>query len=49
MKCDRELFFDAKEIIKQGPELKNENRSAITKNEVKEAVILYHYIDNYFY
>ena len=44
----KELSLEAKKIAKRGQELGCKNRSAITDDRVREAVILHHYVDNYF-
>lgn len=41
-------FFDAKEVIEQRSEIEYKNRSLITHNRVREAVIFYYHVDNYF-
>ena len=43
-----ESSFDTIELAEQGPELGRKNRSAITDDRVRKAVILHHYVDNYF-
>ena len=43
-----ESSFDTKEVAERGPELGCKNHSAVTDDLVWEAVMLYHYVDNYF-
>ena len=40
--------FDAEEVAERGPELGRKNRSAVTDDGVREAVMSHHYVDNYF-
>ena len=48
MESGEELLLDAKEVTKRGLELGYENRSSITDNGVREAMILdYHINDNF--
>ena len=42
------FFFDAEEVAEREPELGRQNRSLVTNNKVKKAVILYHYTYDYF-
>ena len=48
MEYGEELFFHVKEIVKWGTELGRKIRSAVIDDGVSKAVMLYHYIDNYF-
>ena len=48
MERNRELSLDTKEITEQEPELGHKNRSAVTDDGVREAVMLHHFVDNYF-
>ena len=43
-----EFSLDAKEVTEQGPKLGYKNRSPVTYNGVREAVMLYHHVYDYF-
>lgn len=49
MKSNRKLVFDAKQVKKQKPKLKDENQSLVTDNRAEKVVILYYHINNYFH
>ena len=44
----KESSFDTKEVTKQRLKLRQKNRSLLTYDEVREAVMLYHHVYNYF-
>ena len=48
MECDEESSLDTEEVAEQRPELGRKNRSAVTDDGIRKAVMLYHYVDNYF-
>ena len=43
------LSLDAKEVTERALKLRRENRSSITNDGVRKAVILHHYVYNHFY
>ena len=43
-----ELFLDAKKVTEQKPELGRKNRSAVTDDRVRETMISYHHVNNFF-
>ena len=46
MERGEELSLDDKKVTDRGPKL--ENRSLVTDNGVREAMVLQHHIDNHF-
>ena len=44
-----ELSFDAEEVTEQRPKLKRKNRSPVTYNRVRKAVMSYHHVYDYFH
>ena len=48
MERGRESSLDTEEGVERGPELRRKNRSAVTDDRVREAVMSHYYVDNYF-
>ena len=48
VECGGELSLDIDEVTKQGPDLGCENRSSITDDRVRDAVMSYYHVDDYF-
>lgn len=48
MECSAELSLDAEEIAEQVLELGHKNRSVVTNDGVREAIMSYYHVNNYF-